>query len=755
MPKSTSHHFRRKLNLNFFKKGISLFPFFAFSLFGTTFFADNAFAATFTSAIDNGTVKKNAIETAHFRFEFSDLIKSQSDADGDAVPDVVEIAAEAGELSWSVEIDEMGFDSPVTSKLMVVLDDTDEYLSEGSVGVTGVLSDGETPYIAIDPWSSEKIIQVTIAHELFHAIQFGDNVEFASHNQGVALAEELAVWFEDKVYDDINDYFGYLEGYTSYTDYSLFSSSSPADDPYFIYGLTLWPHFLQEYFNTDSVIKDIWNNYIGSSLDYSNEYKVYDAMKETIEGEGANIDETFQDFTLWNIDMTNYEEGSNYSDIYFLSDTVQKEYTLIDDDYVPALYGTDYLYFRNIDSESNFHFHIIKPEGVSFAVSIVPYKNKKADPSAAQKIIIGENEEMTEELVLTDISGATGVFAVISPLQKNFNNSALDESVFDEGYQFYYAGAFGQNVLTSEEAEEVVAEESSTEKEGVEISATDGTRTEDSLNLEIIDYDENSVSFKWNRLTDEEITHYEISIGEKSGKYTSSQVVEKDYITSATVKDLEADSTYYFLLSALDENEESLYESNELLAMPQKWIFEDVSYVDENYDAISSLTDWGIFKGYSDGTFQPDREINRAELLKILIAGQGISPAAGTYKNCFSDVGTEWYAPYICYAKSKKWISGYSDGSFRPSNYVNKVEALKMMLNTYGEKLTEGVKVNTVPYPDVNTTAWYAIYVWRASKLSVLEEVPEKNFYPQNYRTRAEMAAELYRYLVVNGLKHI
>ena len=78
-----------------------------------------------------------------------------------------------------------------------------------------------------------------------------------------------------------------------------------------------------------------------------------------------------------------------------------------------------------------------------------------------------------------------------------------------------------------------------------------------------------------------------------------------------------------------------------------------------------------------------------------------------------------------------------------------------MLLNTYGEELTEGIKINSIPYDDVVKSAWYAIYVWKASKLSILEENSGDNFYPSNIRTRAEMAEELYRYLVVKGLKHI
>lgn len=40
------------------------------------------------------------------------------------------------------------------------------------------------------------------------------------------------------------------------------------------------------------------------------------------------------------------------------------------------------------------------------------------------------------------------------------------------------------------------------------------------------------------------------------------------------------------------------------------------------------------------------------------------------YENCFEDVEDEWFAPYVCYAKEKGWVTGYPDGTFKPENNV-------------------------------------------------------------------------------------
>ena len=221
--------------------------------------------------------------------------------------------------------------------------------------------------------------------------------------------------------------------------------------------------------------------------------------------------------------------------------------------------------------------------------------------------------------------------------------------VFDEGYRYYYIGGFGHSVMTSAD----LSVTSSADKDGDATISTD-SRSSDSLVLQIIDYDEESVTLKWNRLTDLDIASYLIKFGTSSSSYSNSQEVPKAYITNATVHGLTEGETYYFEIQALDSDGSDVSDSSQqIVVSTKKWIFEDVSYLHPNYDSISSLVDWGIFEGYSDGTFKPDWKINRAELLKIFISGQGIEPSADLYNNCFTDVKSEWFAKYICYAKSK------------------------------------------------------------------------------------------------------
>lgn len=173
--------------------------------------------------------------------------------------------------------------------------------------------------------------------------------------------------------------------------------------------------------------------------------------------------------------------------------------------------------------------------------------------------------------------------------------------------------------------------------------------------------------------------------------------------------------------------------------LSEDWTAGGFSDVGEDYkyaDAVFYVRDLGVVQGYADGTFKPFNEINRAEFVKILIEAkyqeylQDYMP-----ESCFSDVGaTEWYAKYVCFAKGKGIIGGYPDGTFKPSQNINVVEAMKIVLETY---------FGNVPPSDGE---WYKKYVDYALKHGFwLEEWSDNSYLLK----RGEMAELMYRALVM------
>src|SRR5688572_17768818 len=105
--------------------------------------------------------------------------------------------------------------------------------------------------------------------------------------------------------------------------------------------------------------------------------------------------------------------------------------------------------------------------------------------------------------------------------------------------------------------------------------------------------------------------------------------------------------------------------------------------------AISLLTRHGIVQGNpNDQMFHPERTLNRAEFAKVVVEsymGEVFNEVGG---DCFPDVrATDWFSRYVCYMKSAGYIQGYPDGKFHPERPVNYAEAVKMLVNKYGYEL--------------------------------------------------------------------
>ena len=82
--------------------------------------------------------------------------------------------------------------------------------------------------------------------------------------------------------------------------------------------------------------------------------------------------------------------------------------------------------------------------------------------------------------------------------------------------------------------------------------------------------------------------------------------------------------------------------------------FADVPENSEHYAAVEYLKSKGVINGYPDGTFQPDKNINRAETLKILLLGTGTT-LESSQNIAFPDVdASAWFYQYVRRALSHR-----------------------------------------------------------------------------------------------------
>jgi len=179
-------------------------------------------------------------------------------------------------------------------------------------------------------------------------------------------------------------------------------------------------------------------------------------------------------------------------------------------------------------------------------------------------------------------------------------------------------------------------------------------------------------------------------------------------------------------------------------------LFSDIVEGDYSLVYLKKLVNAGLIKGYLDGSFKPDRSVNRAEFVKIVInafkKSEMLSPPIGQKLICPDTPTNEWYSNSFYTAKQLGVIQGYPEAGkpesqwlCRPGQTVNKVEALKIVLSL-AEVDVSSVDEN-IQYGDTSKGQWYSLYS-AFSKANDLINVDDDNkLNPDQPMTRRELVA--------------
>jgi S-layer homology domain len=150
---------------------------------------------------------------------------------------------------------------------------------------------------------------------------------------------------------------------------------------------------------------------------------------------------------------------------------------------------------------------------------------------------------------------------------------------------------------------------------------------------------------------------------------------------------------------------------------------------------IDDLAAEGVVEGNSDGMFEPNKNVLRAEATKMVVIGLGYEETACD-ATIFPDLNSgDWFCGVVTIAYKKGIISG-DDGKLYPARNMTRAEAVKILLEAKGITPPE---VTENPFSDVNKDAWYAPYVNKASILGYIEG-SNGMFEPNREITRAELA---------------
>jgi N-acetylmuramoyl-L-alanine amidase len=110
--------------------------------------------------------------------------------------------------------------------------------------------------------------------------------------------------------------------------------------------------------------------------------------------------------------------------------------------------------------------------------------------------------------------------------------------------------------------------------------------------------------------------------------------------------------------------------------------FTDVSPAEPAHAAVEFLAGAKVISGYPDGTFHPGGALSRGQAAKMLVRQRGLVAKSDSSRR-FSDVDA-LYGPYVETAADKGWITGYSDGTFRPYAALQRQHMAVIMVRSLG-----------------------------------------------------------------------
>jgi len=133
-------------------------------------------------------------------------------------------------------------------------------------------------------------------------------------------------------------------------------------------------------------------------------------------------------------------------------------------------------------------------------------------------------------------------------------------------------------------------------------------------------------------------------------------------------------------------------------------------------------------------------------LAMCILVGAGTNAFAAS----FPDTNGTPYTEAFAYLSSNDIVHGYPDGTARPNGYLNRAEALKVILGAQDRYKTrvewmQGNLLDTPLFYDIDQSQWYAPYVEVAFEHAVVTGYPDGSFRPGQLLRVEEAIALLMR----------
>lgn len=160
------------------------------------------------------------------------------------------------------------------------------------------------------------------------------------------------------------------------------------------------------------------------------------------------------------------------------------------------------------------------------------------------------------------------------------------------------------------------------------------------------------------------------------------------------------------------------------------------------HDAVIEAVNKGFMSGYGGGLFGPADAVTRGQVAQILYNKYG--------KDCgsesgFSDVPSGfWCAKAVTWAVQNKIVSGYPDGTYKPSTKLTRQHLVSILYNHAGKPAVSG---NLNKFTDKDQVASYAkdAFIW-ATENGIVGGTTATTLSPNGLANRGQVATIILRY---------
>jgi hypothetical protein len=183
--------------------------------------------------------------------------------------------------------------------------------------------------------------------------------------------------------------------------------------------------------------------------------------------------------------------------------------------------------------------------------------------------------------------------------------------------------------------------------------------------------------------------------------------------------------------------------------------FADLASFDWAKESIEVMASKGMVKGMGNDLYKPGEYLTRAQFVTMVLRVFGISNEQTAID--FSDVNADdWFFGSVSSALKAGIVSGRSDGTFAPNEQISRQDMSAVLANALskitGRKNPQNPDDYLNKFSDSESISEYAQSCAAiVAKYGIISGKPGGNFAPQDFATRAEAAAVIYRvYYLLN-----